>query len=126
MRKALFLVGVLALALGISYLVLHKSNSDGTKAEERDAPLTISSKSSAFNRSVTSVLNSYYALSDGFVNIDSVQINESARNLDHMVDSIRFDQLKADTAIVQTAVNLAQSMKGYIAGLLGEKTMEQK
>jgi hypothetical protein len=126
MRKALFLVGVLALALGISYLVLHKSNSDGTKAEERDAPLTISSKSSSFNRSVTSVLNSYYALSDGFVSADSGQINESARKLNHLVDSIRFDQFKADTAIVETAVNLAQSMKGDIAGLLGEKTMEQK
>ena len=78
MRKALLLVGVLALALGISYLVLHKSNSEGTKAEEKDAPLTISSKSSAFNRSVTSVLNSYYALSDGFADTDSGRINESA------------------------------------------------
>jgi hypothetical protein len=126
MRKALFLVGVLALALGISYLVLHKSNSEGAKAEERDAPLTISSKSSSFNRSVTSVLNSYYALSDGFVDTDSGRINESARNLNNSVDSIRFDQLKADTAIVQTAVNLAQSMKGDILGLIGEKTMEQK
>jgi hypothetical protein len=113
MKKAFILVGVLALALGISYLVLHKSNPDG-------------SKSSAFNKSVTSVLNSYYALSDGFVNTDSAQINGSARNLSNQVDSIRFDQFKADTAIVETAVNLAQSMKGDITGLLGETTMEQK
>ena len=61
MKKALILVGVLALALGISYLVLHKSSSDNGKAEERDAPLAINSKSSAFNRSFSGVLNSYYS-----------------------------------------------------------------
>lgn len=126
MKKAFVLIGVLALALGISYLVLHKGNSGNAKEEEKDAPLTISSKSSAFNRSVTGVLKSYYALADGFANTDSVQITASALKLNTLVDSIHFDQFKADTAIVETAVNLAQSMKGDIAGLMGEKTMEQK
>src|SRR5664279_1234493 len=114
MKKALVLVVVLALALGISYLVLHKNNSESGKTEEKDAPLTISSKSSAFNRSVAGVLNSYYKLSDDFAHTDSSQIIASARNLNNLVDSIRFDQFKADTAIVQTAVSLAQSMKGDI------------
>jgi hypothetical protein len=126
MKKAVILVIVLALALAITYLVLHKSSSEGKKPDERDSPLTISSKSSAFNRSVSQVLNSYYLLSDGFADGDSLLITESARNLDTMVDSIRFDQFKADTAIVQTAVNLAQSMKGEIAGLQGERALEQK
>jgi len=126
MKKAVVLVIVLALALAITYLVLHKSSSDGSKPNERDSPLTISSKYSAFNRSVGQVLNSYYLLSDGFADGDSSLIAESARNLDIMVDSIRFDQFKADTAIVQTAVNLAQSMKGEIAGLQGERALEQK
>jgi hypothetical protein len=126
MKKALILVCVLALALGISYLVLHKSNSEEGKVEEKDAPLTISSKTSAFNGSVTRLLNSYYALCDGFAKTDSAQISLSTDKLNNLVDSIRFDQFKADTAIVQTAVSLAQSMKGEIAGLKGEKTMEQK
>jgi hypothetical protein len=126
MKKALILVVVLALALGISYLVLHKNNSENGKTEERDTPLAISSKSAAFNNSVTRVLNSYYALSEGFSKTDSSQIVLSAQRLDNLVDSIRFDQFRADTAILQTAVSLAQSMKGDIAGLMGEKTMEQK
>ncbi len=32
MKKAFLLIVVLALALGITYLVLHKSDSDGNKA----------------------------------------------------------------------------------------------
>jgi hypothetical protein len=126
MKKAFLLVGVLALALGITYLVLHKSNSRNTKPEQRDEPLAISSKSSAFNRSFASVLNSYYRLSDSFVSSDIPMITAAGLNLNVAVDSIRFDQFKADTSIVQTAVSLAQSIQAEIAGMNGEKTMEQK
>ncbi len=41
-------------------------------------------------------------------------------------DSIRFDQFKADSSLILTAVTVAQSIPPEIAGLLGEKTMEQK
>ncbi len=126
MKKALLLIGVLALALGITYLVLHKSNADNKIPEERDAPLIINSKTSAFNRSFTAVLTNYYALSDGFAAIDSSHIHSAAQNLRVSIDSIRFDQFKADTAIIQTAVSLAQSMQGEITALQKENTMEQK
>jgi len=126
MKKAILLVIVLALALGITYLVLHKSDSGTGHPEVRDAPLTISSKTSAFNRSITGLLNSYYRLSEGFVASDSSLISEASQKLNISVDSIHFDQFKADTAIVQTAISLAQSIQSEIAGLKGEKTMEQK
>ncbi len=126
MKKALLLIVVLALALGITYLVLHKSNADNNIPEERDAPLTINSKTSAFNRSFATVLANYYALSDGFASVDSLQIHSAVQKLSHSIDSIRFDQFKADTAIIQTAVSLAQSMQGEISALQKENTMEQK
>ena len=126
MKKALILIGVLALALGISYLFLHKGHSTTGREDEKDVPLSISSKSSAFTHSMTAVLTSYYSLCDGFVNTDSAQIASAAQHLNNLVDSIKFDQFKADTAIVETAVNLAQSMKGDISGLLGEPALEQK
>ncbi len=126
MKKALLLVCVLAIALGITYLVLHKSNSGNNNLEEKDLPLTISSKTSAFNRSFAIVLNSYYGLSNGFASSDSSQISGAAEKLYTSIDSIRFDQFKADTAIVLTAVSLAQSMQGEIKGLQKENTMEQK
>lgn len=126
MKKAFLLVGVLALALGITYLVLRKSDSGSSKPEQRDEPLAISSKTSAFNRSFASVLNSYYQLCDGFVASDTLLISSTGQNLKLSIDSIRFDQFKADTSIVQTAVSLAQSIQAEIAGMNGEKTMEQK
>ena len=125
MKKALLLIVVLALALGITYLVLHKSDSN-IKTAEKDPALLVGSKTSAFDRSITSVLNAYFELSDAFFNTDTNRISMAAKNLSVTVDSIRFDQFKADSSLILTAVSVAQSIPSEIVGLLGEKTMEQK
>ena len=44
MKKAFLLIGVLALALGITYLVLHKSSSGKYNLNKRDEPLAIGSQ----------------------------------------------------------------------------------
>ncbi len=126
MKKAFLLIGVLALALGITYLVLHKSDSEGNKAVEKDPALLVGSKTSAFNRSIAGVLTAYFELSGAFFNADTSLISVKAKNLSVTVDSIRFDQFKADSSLILTAVTVAQSIPSEIAGLLGEKTMEQK
>ena len=65
-------------------------------------------------------------LAEAFTVSDSSGFPLPAKKLSFTMDSIRFDQFKADTAIVETAVSLAQSIQGDIKGLTGEKTMEQK
>ncbi len=126
MKKAVLLILVLAVALGITYLVLHKSSSSDTKPEERDQPLSVSSKTSAFNRSFAQVLNSYFELAAVLPNSDSSQLNLAAVKLNTSIDSIRFDQFKADTSVIETAVSLAQSIPGEIRGMMGEHTWEAK
>jgi hypothetical protein len=126
MKKAFLLIVVLAVALGITYLVLHKSNSDSSKPVEKDPALLVGSKTSAFNRSIASVLTAYFDLSDAFFNNDTTQISVAAKKLGMTVDSIRFDQFKADSSLILTAISVAQSVPSEITGLLGEKTMEQK
>jgi hypothetical protein len=126
MKKALILVGVLALALGISYLVLHKSNSGNNKTEEKDPALLVNSKTLAFNRSFENVLNNYFNLMDAFLADDTTLISKAAQKLAIAVDSIRFDQFRADSSLLLTAISVAQSIPPEIQGLNGEKTMEQK
>lgn len=126
MKKALILVSVLALALGISYLVLHKNDDENRKGEGKDPALLVSSKTSAFNRSFEQVLNNYFYLLDAFVANDTVLVSKAANQLAMSVDSIRFDQLKADSSLLLTAISVARSIPSEIQGLQGEKTMEQK
>ena len=78
MKKALLLVLVLAAALAITYLLLHKGSSAET-VEKRDEPLAVSSSSTAFNRSFSVLMNDYYKLSDAFVDWDTAAIREKAK-----------------------------------------------
>jgi len=126
MKKAFILVCVLALALGICYLVLHKSDSVNDKAEEKDSALMVSSKTLVFNRSFENAMNGYFSLLDAFLANDSSLVFEAANKLNTAVDSIRFDQLKADSSLILTAISVAQSIPPEILGLKREKTMEQK
>ena len=126
MKKALLLVAVLALALGITYLLLHKTDSANNQAPDKDPALMVGSKTSAFNRSIAGLLGSYYELSDAFFSNDTARISGSAKKLNTAVDSIRFDQFKADSSLKLTAITVTQSIPSEIAGLLGEKTMELK
>jgi hypothetical protein len=125
MKKALLLIVVLAAALAITYLLLHKSGSPGAPYE-KDAPLTVSANSAAFNRSFAEMMRAYYGLSEAFVNWDTAAIRERANRLAALADSLPLARLKADTAIILTAVNLAQSVTGEVAGLNGETGMEGK
>ncbi|HEX3767091.1 MAG TPA: DUF3347 domain-containing protein, partial [Puia sp.] len=75
---------------------------------------------------IASVLTAYFELSEAFFNNDTSRISDAAKNLSVTVDSIRFDQFKADSSLILTAVSVAQSIPAEIAGLVGEKTMEQK
>ena len=61
-----------------------------------------------------------------FFNSDTSRISAAAKNLSVTIDSIRFDQFKADSTLILTAVTVAQSIPSEIVGLLDEKTMEQK
>ena len=125
MKKALLLVLVLAAALAITYLLLHKGSSAET-VEKRDEPLAVSSSSTAFNRSFSVLMNDYYKLSDAFVDWDTAAIREKANKLANSADSLHLNQLKADTSIIQTAENLVQSIAGEVKGLNGETSMEGK
>ncbi len=125
MKKALLLVLVLAAALAITYLLLRRGSPAET-VEKRDEPLSVSSNSAAFTRSFSAVMDNYYKLSDAFVDWDTVAIRAKAKKLALSVDSLHLKQLKADTAVVQTAENLVQSILGEITGLNGETSMEEK
>ncbi len=125
MKKALLLILVLAVAIVIAYLLLHKSGSTG-EPEKKDTPLAVANSGSAFTRSFDDIMNSYYRLSDAFVEWDTTAVRQRANELAISVDSLKLNKLKADTAIIETAANLAQSVNAEIKGLNGETSMEQK
>jgi hypothetical protein len=124
MRKTLILVIILAIAALTVYMLINKKE---TRHEEtKEAPLTISKNSDAFNASFAHLLTDYYSLKDALVDWDTAQANKASRSVIQSADNLRMGELKADSGIVLTAQNLAASISNEAKGLEGEKTIEEK
>jgi Protein of unknown function (DUF3347) len=124
MRKLLILLVILALACFTGYLLLHKKET--RQVDNREAPLTISKNSDAFNASFARLMNDYYSLKDALVDWDTARANLVSLSLQRSADSLRLTELKADSSIILTAENLASSISSEAKGLKGENTIQEK
>jgi len=124
MKKVLLLL-VLILALVVVYWVFFKKGRDTTENVD-PAPLVLTNKSDAFNTAVANLLNKYYQLKDAFVDWDTVKVNQHAKELRTLSDSLPLNQLKADTSIIKTADDFAGSISGDAVGIVGETDITEK
>jgi len=90
------------------------------------AALVQSANSDAFNQSFGAIMTHYYTLSEGFITENDSGIAQSSRNLLQAVDSLRVDELKADSNIVATARSYTVGISAELKGLLGEEKLEDK
>jgi hypothetical protein len=86
--------------------VLASCNNEEQKPAEQK---TASQHSTSFNASFDAVINDYNALTEGFVNWDSVGVNAKAAALDKSLNSLVFDDLKKDSATYLTAQETAKN-----------------
>ncbi len=124
MKKLIMLV-VLAL-VGVLIVYLWNRNNKPRVEVPRQQPVAVSKYSAAFNQSVNKVLNSYYALSDAFVNWDSAKVDAKAAELKTAVGALNFEEIKKDTLIYETAASYIQAFDGDLQGITGGKSMTEK
>ena len=60
----------------------------------KQQPLSVSKHTDSFNVAVNKVLTSYYALTNDFVNWDSVAVSNHATELKANLEAVNFDELK--------------------------------
>jgi len=125
MKRFLLVIVVLLIALiGAWYFGLFKGKDkpSGPKPEG----LTVSKHSSSFNESMSEALNSYYALSESFVNWDTVKINTSLAEFKTSVDSLRIQEMEKDSAIYPTVQSQWESIKAEISGMQADTALYEK
>ncbi|WP_008582742.1 DUF3347 domain-containing protein [Niabella soli] len=101
MKKLLIFIVVLVLVFFVYRLVFKKNKDSG----EKPVPVAVGKPTAAFDESVTQVLNSYYALTDGFVNWDTAAVTAGAGTLETTLAHLKVDELKKDTVIYQTVIS---------------------
>jgi hypothetical protein len=119
---ALLVLGVIAVAI---YWFYSRSPKDTTENKE-PVPLSISDKSDAFKSAFSSLMSSYYAMKDAFVNWDTATANREALAVQMKADSLPYHEMKADSSVVETARGFSMSISGEAKGIIGEKDIEQK
>lgn len=106
--KKLLLLLILAIAglLAWYFFVGNKKPKDETPKQQ---PIAVSRHSDSFNVALDKVLLSYYALTNDFVNWDTVSIQTHAGDLKANLQQVNFDELKKDTLIYKTALTYIES-----------------
>jgi hypothetical protein len=104
MKKIALLV-ILSIAGVFTYYFFYSKKDKTKDTPVKQQPATVSKYSSEFNNSIEKVLKNYYTLSEALVNWDTVQVNMQAAALQTSIAQVRFDDLKKDTIIHQTATS---------------------
>lgn len=79
--------------------------------------LAVSKHSQGFNESISRALDDYYALTESFVNWDTLNVSTSLAKFKVSVDSIRIPEMQKDSQIYETARSTWESIKADIHGM---------
>ena len=125
MNKLVTIVFILAIALIVGwYFGLFKKKE--TSDDPKPVGLTVSKHTDGFTQSVTTAMESYYKLTEAFVNWDTTKITSSLSELKTSVDSIRVAEMEKDSAIFPTVQNQWESIKAEIIGMQADTAIYEK
>lgn len=121
---------IFSLLLGFSILILavscHSGENNGSNENDSTIVNIQTDVSDTLAAKMNVLLTDYYQLKDAFVETDSIAADEAAKDLKKSVEAINLNELKQNAAKYDNAQASVESLKGEIAGLLGEKTIEGK
>ncbi|MFN2438474.1 MAG: DUF3347 domain-containing protein [Chitinophagaceae bacterium] len=119
--KKLFLLIFLALAGVLTYFLLYSKKNKPTDEAARPQPVAVSRYSDAFNASLNNAMNSYYSLSESFVNWDSAGVRTNSIALKGNLNAIQFNELQKDTA--QSAAGNIKTLTSELNAIINEQEL---
>lgn len=123
MKKFIILLVLLIAALAIwKFVFKNQKKSSGPKP----VGLTVSKHSDEFNQSMTKMMDTYYGLTEAFVNWDTLSVNHYADQLSIAIDSLKLNEMEKDSAIYPTVLSQWDIVKTEISGLRGDTDIYEK
>ena len=125
MKKGLLLIGVTAVAIAVYFLFFNKDKSEAQEAPKQQ-PLVQSKNNDAFNKPLNDMLNAYFDLKNALVEWDTAKASTAATAVGDLAAKVPFDELKADTTIIETAKSFSGSVSSEALAIADENTIEGK
>ena len=124
MKRFLVVLVVLALAALILWKFVFKKEKRSSGPPPQG--LTVSKHTDSFNQSMMAAMDSYYTLTESFVNWDTAKINSSLTQFKTSVDGIRIQEMEKDTAIYPTVHSQWESIKAEIMGMQADTGLYER
>ena len=121
MKRILFIVLLLITAFVLYFFVFKKDDApEGPKQQ----PLTLKEHTDGFTKSVDSLLQEYFGLTNAFIEGDSLKAKQASMSLLAFVNHFSLDELKKDTTgIFQTASDQLGFIKGNLESMGQSQTI---
>jgi hypothetical protein len=121
-------LALLLLLMGLARFFLFPGGGGGSNSSgPMPDPLPVSKHSDAFNNSMGVVINSYYKMTDGFVNWDTAVIQAAGKELKTALDSLNIEELKKDTTgIYESALDPLANAKAEVAAIIADPSIAEK
>lgn len=123
MKKGLILIGLVVAIVAVYFIFFSKDDAAKPEAPKQQ-PLAQSKNSDAFNKPFNEMLNTYFDLKNALVNWDTAQTVTNAKKLAELAGKVPYDEIKADTTIIQTAKSFSGSVVAEANGVAGETSIE--
>lgn len=124
MKKIIALV-VLAL-LGVATWYFWETRPKPNNEVAAVRPHAVSKHSAAFNQSVDSLLNAYYALSEALVNWDSSRVGTHTSQLKVRLGSLPINELQKDSLAFQSAQPTLAQVQQDVSKMASAPTLQEK
>ncbi|NOT94563.1 DUF3347 domain-containing protein [Ferruginibacter sp.] len=101
MKKILALLVLVIAAFCVYWFVFRNKGGDSGPKQQ---PLALKKHSAQFNQSVAATMGAYFEMQNALVDADTTKTKEACRKFIGLIDSVKLDELKKDTAsIFETA-----------------------
>jgi hypothetical protein len=104
----------------------HQNDKIAPETGSKSIALSKLTNSPAFNQSFLVLLNAYFELKENFIAEQDSGIAKSSRALMLASDSLKLNELKADSNLVITARTYSEGISAELIGLLGEQNLLAK
>lgn len=116
---------------GIRYVFFPGGGYSSGNSDPKPVPIAVSKHSELFNNSISTVLDAYYKMTEGFVNWDTMEVNKYGSQLVTALGNVQADELKKDTTkdaetIYLTAVDLVANAKNDAGHIVEQPSLDKK
>ena len=124
MKKGLLLVVLVIVAVAAYFLFFNKK--ERGPEPEKQKPLALEDRSQAFNNSYNKVVVAYTGVKDALIAGDTTKASAAARELAVAADSLKVEEMKADSNLKATALDFASTISSSAIALARETDITAK